>query len=332
MDRSIKEINVCRNESIGTLIRDERIRQNVGLLQLCGELMSHGNLCRIESGKRDTDASTVKRLTDRLGMLYEEQGAYMFYNDYEEWKRRWEIIDAIESGNIREAVSLVEQYIQLYSENIVRLQFAKIMEIQCRIENPMKSDARKDENICSLYRKALKLTMPIKAGSSLKNLYLSLDELNIVLEYRFHNCKKSARSLEEILKYLNNSRFSLSAQALLYPKTVVYMYRKMVSEGKVDENLHGTDQKLIDRMYGYCEKALDILQKKGFRYYYTEILEMRKVFLSAGYGGVDGDKLLIKTDEWLGAIHALCNKYGVWEYTTNNCYFYKENTTLQLYK
>ena len=150
MDGSMEEINVCRNESIGTLIRDERISQNVGLLQLCGELMSKGNLCRIESGKRDTDASTVKRLTDRLGMLYEEQGAYMFYNDYEEWKRRWKIIDAIESGNIREAVSLVEQYIQLYGENIVRLQFAKIMEIQCRIENPMKSDAGKDENICSL--------------------------------------------------------------------------------------------------------------------------------------------------------------------------------------
>ncbi len=333
MDKSIKEnreINVCRNESIGTLIRDERIRQDVGLAQLCGGLMSEGNLCRIESGKRETDASTIKRLTDRLGMVYEEQGTYIFYDDYEEWKKRWEIIDAIETKNMGQAASLIEQYISLYSENNVRMQFAKIMEIQCQIENPMGSDAIKNEDICSLYRKALKLTMPINAGSSLKNLYLSINELNIVLEYRFHNCRKSVRSLEEILKYLDNSRFSLSAKALLYPKTVVYMYRKMISEGKMDETLHGNDGKLIARMYEYCENALAMLRQKTVRYYYTEILEIRKAFLGAGHGGDDSGNLLIKTDEWLGAIHDMCNKYDVWEYTTNNCYFYKENSVYNI--
>ena len=330
MVNSMKHNNVCLNETVGNLIKDERIRQKVKLTELCAGLMSEGNLCRIESGKRETDASTIKRITDRLGMAYEEQGAYIFYDDYEEWQKRWEIIYAIETKNISQAASFIEQYISLYSGNNVRIQFAKIMEIQCHIENSMGSGAIKDENICSLYRDALKLTMPIKAGNSLKNLYLSIDELNIVLEYRFHNCRKSASSLEEILKYLNNLRFSFSAKALLYPKTVVYMYRKLIWEGKFDETLHGSDDKLIAGMYEYCENALAMMRQKMVRYYYTEILEIRKAFLSAGYGGDDRDNLLIKTDEWLGAIHDMCNKYGVWEYTTNNCYFYKENSVYNI--
>lgn len=119
---SMKHNNVCLNETVGNLIKDERIRQKVKLTELCAGLMSEGNLCRIESGKRETDASTIKRITDRLGMAYEEQGAYIFYDDYEEWQKRWEIIYAIETKNISQAASFIEQYISLYSGNNVRLQ------------------------------------------------------------------------------------------------------------------------------------------------------------------------------------------------------------------
>ena len=40
--------------------------------------------------------------------------------------------------------------------------------------------------------------------------------------------------------------------------------------------------------------------------------------------------MLIHTDEWLPAIRSLCNKQGLWEYTTNSCYFYKENSVYNI--
>lgn len=98
MDAEVRQKNrdnVCNRECVGTLIYNERIRQSVGLSKLCDGLMSMGNLSRIKSGTRETDESIIKRLTDRLGMTFEDEGAYMFNNDYAEWQRRWRVIDAI---------------------------------------------------------------------------------------------------------------------------------------------------------------------------------------------------------------------------------------------
>ena len=134
MANSMKHNNVCLNETVGNLIKDERIRQKVKLTELCAGLMSASSLCRIENGKRECDEATIKRLTDRLGMVYEEQGKYAFYDDYEEWQRRWQIIYAIENNNISDASGLIDEYEQLYCSSVVRMQFAKLMKIQCRIE------------------------------------------------------------------------------------------------------------------------------------------------------------------------------------------------------
>lgn len=329
----MKYDKACCNKIVGNLIKDERQKQKITLAELSAGIMTGGNLCRIENGKRECDEATIKRLTDRLGMVYEEQGKYVFYDDYEEWQRRWQIIYAIESNNIGGARGFIDEYEQLYCSNIVRMQFAKLMKIQCRIEENKAVDrveALTDKAICLLYKEALKLTVPVQAGISLKKLYLSVDELNIVLEYRFYNSEKNIGSLEEILEYLDNSRFSLAAKSMLYPKAVVYMYRLMVKNGIESGIIDGTNKEIGNKMYKYCEKALSILQEKAVRYYYTEILEIRKTLLVAGYGDGDRENMLIHTDEWLAAIYSLCNKHGVWEYTTNNCYFYKENSVYNI--
>ena len=91
--------------------------------------MSMGNLSRIKSGTRETDESIIKRLTDRLGMTFEDEGAYMFNNDYAEWQRRWRVIDAIECGRISEAGLLIDKYERMYGRKVVREQFAKVMRI-----------------------------------------------------------------------------------------------------------------------------------------------------------------------------------------------------------
>ncbi len=327
MVNSMKYDKACYNKIVGNLIKDERQKQKITLAELSAGIMTDGNLCRIENGKRECDEATIKRLTDRLGMVYEEQGKYAFYDDYEEWQRRWQIIYAIENNNISDASGLIDEYEQLYCSNIVRMQFAKLMKIQCRIEE---NEALTDKAICLLYKEALELTVPVQAEISLKNLYLSIDELNIVLEYRFYNSEKNIGSLEEILEYLDNPRFSLAAKAMLYPKAVVYMYRLMVKNGIESGIIDGTNKEIGNKMYKYCEKALSMLQEKAVRYYNTEILEIRKTLLVEGYGDGDRKNMLIHTDEWLAAIYSLCNKHGVWEYTTNNCYFYKENSVYNI--
>ena len=331
MVNSMKYDKACCNKIVGNLIKDERQKQKITLAELSAGIMTDGNLCRIENGKRECDEATIKRLTDRLGMVYEEQGKYVFYDDYEEWQRRWQIIYAIESNNIGGARGFIDEYEQLYCSSVVRMQFAKLMKIQCRIEENEtvdRTEALTDKAICLLYKEALELTVPVQAEISLKNLYLSIDELNIVLEYRFYNSEKNIGLLEEILGYLDISRFSLAAKAMLYPKAVVYMYRLMVKNGIDSEIMDGANKEIGNKIYKYCEKALSMLQEKAVRYYYTEILEIRKTLLVAGDG--DRENMLIHTDEWLAAIRSLCNKQGLWEYTTNSCYFYKENSVYNI--
>lgn len=340
MDGNVQQINqrnVCHSESVGTLIYNERVEQCIGLVNLCDGLMSMGNLSKIESGTRETDASIIKRLTDRLGMEFEDEGAYMTNDDYEEWQRRWKIIDAIECLRIDEAIELIDKYEQLYSDNIVRKQFAKVMRIQCRTCTENYADMNREmiEETARLYREALELTIPIKALKHVIRFMLSIDEVDIVLEYHFYNQMEQGGSTdielyEEILRYLGNSRFSLSAKAKLYPKTVVYMYRILTYGRTVRDMFLNTDTKQLDKLYQYCEEALDVLREKAVRYYFTEILEIRKVFLENGYGGDERDALLRQTEEWLSAIHMLCSEYNVWEYTVSSCYFYKENSVYNI--
>lgn len=340
MDENVQQINqrdVCHSESVGTLIYNERVEQCIGLVNLCDGLMSVGNLSRIESGTRETDESIIKRLTDRLGMAFEDEGVYMANDDYEEWQRRWKIIDAIECLRIDEAIELIDKYEHLYSDNIVRKQFAKVMRIQCRTCTENYADMNREmiEETARLYREALVLTIPIKALKYVRRFMLSIDEVDIVLEYHFYNQMEQGGTddiepYEEILKYLGNSRFSLSAKAKLYPKTVVYMYRILTYGRTVRDMFLNTDTKQLDKLYQYCEEALDVLREKAVRYYFTEILEIRKVFLENGYGGDERDALLRQTEEWLSAIHMLCSEYNVWEYTVNSCYFYKENSVYNI--
>lgn len=318
------------NESLGMLLYNERNRQNVGRAELCAGLMSEGNLCRIETGRREPDSSTLTRLTDRLGMVFEDEGTYLFYNDYKEWKRRWEIINSIENNDLSRAYELIDEYKSIYSRNAVRMQFAKVMQIQCEA----KRGADKDM-IAGMYGEALKYTIPDMAVKNLKHLWLSVDELNIVLEYRFYtesadSADKCITMFEDILTYMENPRFSTSARAKIYPKTVVYMYRKLMSGKDVDEVFSTVLCKTLIKLYSYCEKALDFLRDDAVRYCLAEILEIRRAFFAHGFGDEDVDEMKHQTEEWLEALHSLCREYGVSEYMEDCCYLYKENTVYNI--
>lgn len=318
------------NESLGMLLYNERNRQNVGRAELCAGLMSEGNLCRIETGRREPDSSTLTRLTDRLGMVFEDEGTYLFYNDYREWKRRWEIINSIESNDLSRAYELIDEYKSIYSRNAVRMQFAKVMQIQCEA----KRGADKDM-IAGMYGEALKYTIPDMAVKNLKHLWLSVDELNIVLEYRFYtesadSADKCITMFEDILTYMENPRFSTSARAKIYPKTVVYMYRKLMSGKDVDEVFSTVLCKTLVKLYSYCEKALDFLRDDAVRYYLAEILEIRRAFFAHGFGDEDVDEMKHQTEEWLEALCSLCREYGISEYMEDCCYLYKENTVYNI--
>ena len=324
-----KNAGNSNNESLGMLLYNERNRQNVGRAELCAGLMSEGNLCRIETGRREPDSSTLTRLTDRLGMVFEDEGTYLFYNDYREWKRRWEIINAIENNELNRADELIKEYKTFYNRNVVRAQFAKVMQIQCEV----KRGADNDE-IAMSYGEALRLTIPDIAVKNLKHLWLSVDELNIVLEYRFRtenarNTDECIAMFEDILTYMENPRFSTSAKAKIYPKTVVYMYRKLMTGRNEEEAFSSVSKNTLGKLYTYCEKALDFLRDDAVRYYLAEILEIRKVFCERGIGEYGTGKAR-QTQEWLEALRSLCREYGVSEYMEDCCYFYKENTVYNI--
>lgn len=335
----------CHNESFGTLLRIERKKQGVTMAGLAAGFADEGIISRFESGEREPDASTMTRLTDRLGMEFEDEGAYLFYDDYEEWQRRWSIIKAIENNELCQADRLLVEYALIYNGNAVRQQFGKVMEAQCISKRSncgdrkgKRYDSAAQDKIKALYYEAAELTIPQKALKCLEGIWLSVDEINIVLESRFHcgnafekgDMNVCAGLYEEILQYIYQPRFSIPAKAKIYPKTVVYMYRRLHEYSNEQNFFEYMPEEVLRRLYSYCENALDMLREDAVRYYLTELLEMRLEFLENGFGGRQTEKLTEQTREWLSAVYSLCREYGISEYTEDSCYFYKENNVYNI--
>ena len=167
----------------GEYIANLRKEKEISLEQLSDGLCAISMLSRFERGEREPDKLLQKRFLTRLGVVPENYENFLHYEDYCRWEKRQGILHYILEENMEEAKKLLESYRKEYKmREALEQQFYLAMLAQIR-----RYERADYSELEDLFEQALQLTVPEINSRSFRNRILSLEELNLLLEYRFYN-------------------------------------------------------------------------------------------------------------------------------------------------
>lgn len=302
-----------------TLIRKAREIQGITLEALCRDVCSFSMMGKIERGERLAGKELRDRILARLGVCSDGYENFLFYKDYLVWKRRQRIVNAIEKSDFVVAEKELAIYEKKKGRYKLEKQFCLVMRAQImqkRHEDPAA--------IARLYEEAVKLTVSDIDTVSVKELCLSVQELDLILEYeRCCRPERLASRCEEILAYISSEMFDTYSYVKIYPKVIYYLYLSTADQGR-DWN----------RLLRLSSKGIEQLRTTGRMYYLWELLEIRREGLTWLLDRIEDDgegrkreavqKVIDTMTEWLDAldfVHDLC---GTRRKMETSCYLYQQ--------
>lgn len=301
------------------LIKKAREIQGITLEDLCRDICSSSLMGRIEKGERYANKELRDRILARLGVCSDGYENFLFYEDYLVWKQKQRIVNTIEKGDFQTAQKLLESYEVESSTDKLGRQFCMVMRAQ--ILQKCYKDKMK---IAQIYEEAVKLTIPEIDGGLIKDFCLSVQELDMILEYeRYCHPDRLASRCKEILAYISSEMFDTYSYVKIYPKVIYYLYISTADK---------------DRDWNYLLRlssaGIEQLRTTGRMYYLWELLEIRKEgltkLLTNMEEGKDNEKkralqtVIDTTEEWMGAldfVHTLC---GTDRKMETSCYLYQQ--------
>lgn len=308
-----------RKNRFGEYISKLRLAKGISLEQLSDGLCDVSLISRFERGEREPEKLLQNRFLTRLGVVPENYENFLYYKDYCRWEKRQGIIHSILDEHLEEAKHLLEEYYQKYDMNYsLERQFYLAMLAQIR----RCEGADKDE-LAALFEQALQLTVPDIDSRSFRNRILSLEELNLLLEYRY--CKPKGISLqfyEFMLDYIEKLEQTVLARAKIYPKTVYYYYQTWKNSGEAVE-------KRAARMMELCDKAIELLRNANRMFYLWELFCMKEELVpklkDGTYQAADYAASVEDCHNWRLTLEELYQEYGVTIAMYEFCYLYVES-------
>ena len=195
----------------------------------------------------------------RLGAVPENYENFLYYDEYERWERRQGIVHHILEEDMAKATELLEEYrVQYEMEDPLEEQFYLAMLAQI-----LRYEGKTDADLTELFGRALALTVPKVEIIGFIDRVLSLEELNLLLEY-LHCGGAGLNRYEEILKYIDKMERTMLALAKIYPKAVYYYYVAW-------ERAECREQNLSTRMLELCDKAIELLRNANRMFYLWEL-------------------------------------------------------------
>ena len=302
-----------------TLIRKAREIQGITLEALCRDLCSFSMMGKIERGERLAGKELRDRILARLGVCSDGYENFLFHEDYLVWKTRQRIGNAIEKSDFVTAERELAIYEKKNGDYNLERQFCLVMRAQ--IMQKRHEDA---SVIAGLYEEAVKLTVSDIDDVSIKELCLSVQELDMILEYeRCCRPERMASRCEEILVYISSEMFDTYSYVKIFPKVIYYLYLSM-AEADRDWN----------RLLRLSNKGIEQLRTTGRMYYLWELIEIRREGLTWLMDGIENDeegrkresvqKVIDMMTEWLDAldfVHDLCGTHRKME---TSCYLYQQ--------
>lgn len=302
-----------------SLIRKAREIQGITLEALCKDLCSFSMMGKIERGERLAGKALRDRILARLGVCSDGYENFLFHEDYLVWKRQQRIVNAIEKSDFETAEKELAIYEKKKGGYNLEKQFCMVMRAQIMQKRHEDSDA-----IAKLYAKAVKLTVSDIDHVSIKELCLSVQELDMILEYeRCCRPERLASRCEEILAYISSEMFDTYSYVKIYPKVIYYLY---LSTADSDRDWN--------RLLRLSNKGIEQLRTTGRMYYLWELIEIRREGLTWLLDRIENDeegrkreavqKVIDRMTEWLDAldfVHDLCGTHRKME---TSCYLYQQ--------
>ncbi len=316
------------------LLHDLRRGRHVHIERLCDGICTKSMLEKVELGKRRLNPLYLNRLLARLGIDQKKYEKCLYHAEYDNWKRKNDIINLVEDGELQQAEKMLSMLeCKCSKKDRIDLQFCKFIRAQI-----LQQQGASDDELFSLYHDALLLTVPNAYEVETDRLLLSADEYNLMLECRCREVRDSdiyeaLEIFEGLINYIDKSGYDENCKPKIYPKTVVYMFNYIESyKGCTDNSYRNI---IYKKMIKYCEVAVEMLLENKRLYYLCELFEIQEKLLTY-INNTDKHKCeylqnmdiyktkLIEARTLLEAYKAVCHKYDISPYMQDCCYLYRE--------
>lgn len=206
-------------------------QQNVAVKKLSEGLCCVSMLSRIKQGQRVPDKMMRDRLLERLGISDERNENLLDYEDYVKWEARRNIVKCVKRKEISKARKLLTEYAGNKDfVGKIEQQFYHAMEIQLMLYENTAA-----EHLAKRLEMAVKLTVPNIDDKKIFDLQLSLQELNLVLEYeKYGHPERFKERCRELLQYIEHSAMDERNRAKIYPKVTCYLCEALSRDGEMD--------------------------------------------------------------------------------------------------
>lgn len=249
-----------------------RKEENVYLEQLAEGLMAVSQLARIEKGQRPIPKNMRDRLLGRLGIASDLYENLLNIEDYAAWEHQRNILHAIERREPERALELIGAYErQAPVRDKIKRQFCLMMHAEV-----LKLQKADQDEIAACYTAAVKCTVPDIEELCLERKLLSIQEINMILEYEYYHKEKDfADRCRELMVFVEHVVYDDLSKVKIYPKIVHYYLQETFAR----EDPPGTEE--VSESLRICDQAIEMLRNTGRAFYLLELLEMKARLLES---------------------------------------------------
>lgn len=263
-------------QEFAKFLKGIRKEEKVYLERLAEGLMSASQLARIEKGQRPLPKNMRDRLLGRLGIASDLYENLLNMEDYAAWECQRNILRAVEGRETQKAWKLIIAYEnQTPKSDQIKRQFCLMMEAEV-----LKQQKVDWGDIAACYEKAVKCTVPDIKDLCIEEKLLSIQEINMVLEYEYyHKDCMFAEKCRRLMAFVKNTRYDDLSRVKIYPK-IAYYYLQALFEECAEPVPEDIKERLV-----VCDQAIEMLRDTGRAYFLLELLEIKlKILECMGEG------------------------------------------------
>lgn len=312
------------NQDLSQFLKRLRMEENVPLEKLSDGLMTASQLARIEKGERSLCKNMRDRLLGRMGIANDLYENLLNIEDYEAGELQRDILRAVEQRARLQAQEALEKYEMQKSKparDKIKEQFCLVMQAEL-----LKQQGAAPCDICDCYEWAVKMTVTGINDMCIAQKLLSIQEVNMILEYEFYHGDVSfCEKCRDLMAFVENSLYDDLSKVKIYPK-IVYYYLREVFERQMAGQLANCMEA--------CDRAIEMLRTAGRAYYLLELLEMKIKLIECIHNNLDNgegaqmqkepDDELRECVELSDLLRKLYAEQGVPAYMQDSVYLYQQ--------
>lgn len=265
-DKDVLKVPLESEQDFPKFLKRVRNEEKVYLEQLAEGLMGASQLARIEKGQRPVRKNVRDRLLGRLGIASDLYENLLDIEDYMAWECQRNILSAIEQEDTQTAQYLITEYErQEPVRDRIKHQFCLIM--MAEVLKQQKADR---QEIGDCYEKAVRLTVPNVDHLCIERSLLSIQEINMVLEYKYyHKGDDFSEKCRSLMAFVENTVYDDLSKVKIYPK-IAYYYLQEMFLGQ-----SGQTTEILNENLKVCNQAIEMLRNTGRAFYLVELLEIK---------------------------------------------------------